>query len=71
MGEQEQETAKKAPTADTLIGEMRHTAAFIAADMAKTLVPGASESVASRVDDVLAAADKVFAWLTSASAVSA
>lgn len=50
---------------------LRASAAYIAADMAKTLTPRDGETIESRVNDVLAAADRAHAWLTASPAADA
>ncbi len=50
---------------------LRASAAYIAADMAKTLTPRNGETIESRVDEVLAAAEKAHAWLTDVPGTSA
>ncbi len=47
----------------TIQGQARHSALFVAVDIAKQIPADPHESVESRVEAVLAAAEQVYPWL--------
>lgn len=55
----------------TAYAHARHAAAYLAADIAKQIPAGGGESVESRTQSVLAAADQAYAWLTQPEAQKA